>query len=379
MERLLATDPRGDVAGLVHPQLEPARQVALGLVQLVGRDQLVAEPDELVEDRPERLAQARRIDPGRDLERAGVGVVDEARADVVGQAALLAHRQEQAAAHPVAEDRVEERERPAVGVVAAQAGQPDDELGLGRSARLPTRTRSPAGSAGAGSKPGIVPLPVPNAAAARSTASACSMSPATATTVLAGRYVVAQKSRIVVVGQGPDARLVAADLAAQRPVAEERGLEQGLGVLGRIVLVGADLLDDDRPLAVDLLASRTRPDDELAEDVHRARRLAPRDADPVDGRLAVGGGVERAADALDRLADRPRRRVGRRALERDVLHEMGDAGLGRGFQARTGQDVCRDGDRTRPGHPGADDARPRGQRGPFEHRGRWYRNAVATG
>ncbi len=43
------------------------------------------------------------------------------------------------------------------------------------------------------------------------------------------------------------------------------------------------------------------------------------------------------------------------------------------FEARSGQDIRGDGDRTGPGQPGADDAWPVGQRGPFEHRGRWYR------
>ena len=77
VERLLAADPRGDVAGVVHPQLEAAGQVALGLVELVVGDQLVAQPRELDEDRLERRRQAGRIDAGRDLEGAGVGVVDE--------------------------------------------------------------------------------------------------------------------------------------------------------------------------------------------------------------------------------------------------------------------------------------------------------------
>ena len=67
VERLLAADPRGDVAGLVHAQLEAARQVALRLLELVGRDQLVAQARELDEDRAERLAQPAGIDPGRDL------------------------------------------------------------------------------------------------------------------------------------------------------------------------------------------------------------------------------------------------------------------------------------------------------------------------
>ena len=111
-----------------------------------------------------------------------------------------------------------------------------------------------------------------------------------------------------------------------------------------------------------------RPDDQLADDVHRALRLAARDADPVDGGLAVGRGVEAAADALDRLGDGARRGVARRALEGEVLHEVGDAGLLGGLEARAGEDVRRDGDRTRPGQAGADDARPLWQRGPFEHR-----------
>ena len=176
-----------------------------------------------------------------------------------------------------------------------------------------------------------------------------------------------------VVGEGPDSRLVPADLSTERAVAEHRCLEQDLRVLGRVVLVAADLLDDDATLTGDLVAAQRRADDQLADHVHPAGRLAMRDAHPVDGRFAVGGRVERATNALDRFADRPRRRVGGRALEGQVLHEMGDAGLGRTLQARTGQDVRGDGDRTRPRHTGADDARPLRQRGPFEHRDGWYR------
>ena len=61
VERLLAADPRGDVAGVVHPQLEAAGQVALGLGQLGLGHQLVAQPRELDQDRLERGRQ-----PGRD-------------------------------------------------------------------------------------------------------------------------------------------------------------------------------------------------------------------------------------------------------------------------------------------------------------------------
>ena len=134
MERLLAADPRGDVAGVVHPQLEAARQVALRLGQLRLRDELVTEPGQLGQDRLERRRQAVRIDPGRDLERAGVGVVDEPRRHVVGQPELLAHGQEQPAAHAVAEDRVEDGQRPAVGMVAMERRDAEADLGLARVA-----------------------------------------------------------------------------------------------------------------------------------------------------------------------------------------------------------------------------------------------------
>ena len=126
----------------------PPDEVALGLLELGRRDRLVAQPRELDQDGIEGGRQARRIDPGRDLERTGVGVVDQAGRDVVGQPELLADRQEQPAAHAVTEDGVEDRQRPAVGVVAVEGRDAEAELGLaGR--RLPVLMRGPAGSVGA--------------------------------------------------------------------------------------------------------------------------------------------------------------------------------------------------------------------------------------
>ena len=175
--------------------------------------------------------------------------------------------------------------------------------------------------------------------------------------------------------QAGDVRFLAADLAPQRTVAEHRGLEQDLAVLGRIVEIRADLLDDDRALALDIGRLEPRPHDQLTDDVHRALGLAPRHAHPVDGRFAIGRGVERAAHAFDRLADRPGRGIRRRALERQVLHEVGDPDLPGGLEPGAGQHVGGDGDRTRRRKPGADHAGPGRQHGPFEHRRRWYRIA----
>ena len=155
VERLLAADPRGDVAGVVHPQLEAAGQVALGLGQLGLGDQLVAQPGQLDEDRLERGRQTGRVDAGRDLEGPGIGVVDQPGRDVVGEPELLAHRQEQPAAHAVAEDGVEDGQGPAVGMVAVERRDARGRAGPGWCRACRSGRARPAGRAGAGAKPGI--------------------------------------------------------------------------------------------------------------------------------------------------------------------------------------------------------------------------------
>ena len=165
-----------------------------------------------------------------------------------------------------------------------------------------------------------------------------------------------------------DVRLLPADLPAERPPPEHRLLEEDLAVLGRVVKVAPDLLDDHASFAIDVGLVEGRPADELAEDVDGAGGLAPRDPRPVDRGFSVRRRVERSTDALDRLAERSGRWIGLRALERQVLEEMGDAGLALGLDARAGEDVGGDGDRPRIAEPGADHPGPVGQRRPFEHR-----------
>ena len=177
--------------------------------------------------------------------------------------------------------------------------------------RLPVRTRGPAGSSGAGGVVGQYPvagpeggrreldrLLVPDVAGDRNHG--------VRRPVHRGPEVTNRRGR-----QRPDAGFVATDLAAQRPLAEHRLLDQHLAVLGGVVEVRADLLDDDRALLVDVGVGQARLDDELAQDVHRGRGLAPRDPGPVHRRLAVGRGIRRPADPLDRLRDRARRRIAR--------------------------------------------------------------------
>ena len=92
VERLLAADPRREVARLLHPQLEPAGQVRLRLRQLVVGDDLVAQQRELAQDRVERPPDPAGVHAGSHLERAGVGVLDDARRHVVGERVSIDER-----------------------------------------------------------------------------------------------------------------------------------------------------------------------------------------------------------------------------------------------------------------------------------------------
>ena len=373
MEGFLTTDPRCDVPGLVHAQFQAPTQVALGLGQFLVGYPLIAQAGELGQDRAKGLLEAGRIDPRRDLQRTGVAVVHQPRADIVGKSPFLAHGQEQAAAHAVAQDRIHDRQDPTVGMVAPEGWQPDHELRLGRGALA-----HPDALAGGQGRRGFVSRDRAGSGAERGRRQFhCAVVAEVAghgDDGVAGSVDGLPELADGLLGKGADAGLVAADLAAQGTVAKECGLEQRLGDLGGIVLVGADLLDDNRTLALDLLRVQDGPDDEFAEDIHGPLRLPGGDPDPVDGGFPVGGRVEGSAHALDRLADGARGRVGGRALEGDVLHEVGDAGLVGRLLARPSQDIRRDGDRTCSGEPCADDARPLWQRGPFEHRDGWYRN-----
>src|SRR4029079_14229242 len=168
-------------------------------------------------------------------------------------------------------------------------------------------------------------------------------------------------------GEPLDVSLLAADLAAEGTVTEHRRLEQDLAALGWVVEVRADLLDDHGALAPDVGVVELRADDQLPDHVHAPGHLRARDAHPVHGRLAVRRGIERPADALDRLADRARRGVRLRALERQVLHEMGDTDFAGSLEPGAGEHVRRDRYRAGAGESGADHAWAGGQRRPFEH------------
>ena len=105
-------------------------------------------------------------------------------------------------------------------------------------------------------------------------------------------------------------------------VAEHRLREEVVDELLRRVLVHRDLLEDDLALLVDL-HERGR-EDHVRHDVERRLDVVVGDTREDDGVLARGRGVELGAHRVERLRDRLRVEAAR-ALEEQVLDEVGDA------------------------------------------------------
>ena len=172
---------------------------------------------------------------------------------VVGQAGLLAQLLEEPAAGAFAQDRVEQLERPLVGIVAAQRGHAQARCAPGRASRSSTIKRSHGQRRRAATKPARrragAEVALDQVDDARH--GPCRR-PRRRPGSMAGRC--RPERRDVLVGQAAHAVLVAGDLPAQRRVAEERSIEQVEDVLAGIVAVRADLLDDDVALAGDVRA-----------------------------------------------------------------------------------------------------------------------------
>ena len=202
--------------------------------------------------------------------------------DVVGQALLLADAEEEAAAHAVAEDGVEDLERPASGWSRRRAGTPRHELGLRRVAARRARTRSPAGSAGAGLEARRRgPSPVPKASPTSSTASVVG-DVARDRDDHVGRPVARPPRRRGWLAAGRPRTLssLAGDLAAQRRVAEHRQVEERWTYSAgssRYERISSTMTSRSRSISC---VAQQRPDDQLAEHVHAARRFAQRAPGP---------------------------------------------------------------------------------------------------
>ena len=151
--------------------------------------------------------------------------------------------------------------------------------------------------------------------------------------VRVGGAVVRGRARVRLDGRdhvgAPDHR------PAERMAAEDRLRDDVVDEVLRVVVDHRDLLEHDLALGVDVGEGGVvdHPDD------HVERRLEPvvRHAGVDERRLARGGGVQLAAEAVEDLRDLLRG-VRARALEEQVLDEVRDARSRVGLVARAGTD-----------------------------------------
>ena len=151
----------------------------------------------------------------------------------------------------------------------------------------------------------------------------------------AGAILVAAPGVEIVDLDRLDALLLAQDRAAERLVGEGGGLEVVEDDVGRRVAGLAQLLDDDVLLALQVGGAEMRAQDQVGDQLEAERDMLGHHRCHEAGAVAVGGGVEIAADILDRFADLARGAAAG-ALEHHMLEQMGDAVQPRRLVARSG-------------------------------------------
>ena len=175
-----------------------------------------------------------------------------------------------------------------------------------------------------------------------------------------GRAIVGGKPRLQVVdGDSADRRLASEHGPAKRLFGKSGFLQMVENdVRWRVARLG-QFLHDDLLLELEVPGLEMRPADEVGQQVHSKRKVRRKQGRVEGGQLAVGRGVEIAADILDRLADLSCRAAAR-ALEHHMLEQMRDAVERRRLIARAGRRIEPDGHGLDALHRPAGDAKPVG-------------------
>jgi len=141
-----------------------------------------------------------------------------------------------------------------------------------------------------------------------------------------GPQMLGQVAAAVLRGEGTNRLLAARHVTPQRMLREHHLVEDDLNLVLRVVLVHAQLLEDDRPLALDVCGIEPGIRDDVEEHVKPKVEVLRGHARPVRGQLLVCRCVDESADALDRIRDLLRRGAAQCAFEIQVLDEVRHAG-----------------------------------------------------
>ena len=141
---------------------------------------------------------------------------------------------------------------------------------------------------------------------------------------IAGHVILAQVAEQVGARHRIQRLLRAGDGPAERLVRPERGVEQFLDVMLRLVQVHRHFLFDDLALLGDLHRVEPRVEQHIQQHIEQFVEAVVAGPGMETGHLLAGEGVQVPADALDRLGDLLGRAL-LRAFEQQVLDEMADA------------------------------------------------------
>ena len=159
-----------------------------------------------------------------------------------------------------------------------------------------------------------------------------------------------------------DAGLVAEHRAADRLVRKGSHPQIVEDDVGWGVARLAKFLEDDLLFAGEIVGLEMRREDHVGDHLDPERQMFGEQGRGKARALAVGGGIEIAADILDRLADLARRsRAG--ALEHHMFVEVGDAVQARRLMTRAGLGIKADRDGLDPRHRAAGDTKAVGKGG----------------
>ena len=120
---------------------------------------------------------------------------------------------------------------------------------------------------------------------------------------IAGHVILAQVAEQVAARHRIQRLLCAGDGPAQRLARPERGVEQFLDVMLRLVQAHRDFLFDDLAFLGDVRRGELRVEQHIQQHIEQFVEAVMAGAGMKTGHLLAGEGVQVAADALDRLGD----------------------------------------------------------------------------
>ena len=341
--------------------LQAHEHVGLGLlpgpIQLGLGDAVVGEVADHGQDGVQGLALGLLPQGGVDAEVAGVVVAGAVGVDGVAQALLLPHLLEQAGGHAAPQDGGQQLHLEPPGVCEGDAGEGQGQVVLLDGLLLHRHAGDVGGGAHGPAGPPLQPGEAVGQGLGVGVGEAARQGHHDAVGAVVLPLVFPQPGAVHLLQGG----LPPQDGPGQGGALEHRpGQPLGAQIL-RVVLVHADLLQDNAPLGLHIGVVELGVEEHVAQDVRRLVQVGVQHPGVEAGALLGGEGVDLAPHRVHLLGQLPGGAPAG-ALEQHVLDEVGRAVLRRALVAGAGAHPDAQGRRAHPGHVLRQDPHPVGER-----------------